>query len=127
MINKTTRIMIADEEHPQRLRLERDFNHHGYYAIAPVCSLAEMLRLLEYGEAGFDIVLINAALSAGHRFDLSAFCLDHPLIHTALIYDLPEYRWLEFANHTDPRIFLSTLALPAGWPIKQLINNQVAR
>lgn len=123
MINKALRIMIADEQHFQRLSLERDFNHLGYYGIAPVSSLEEMLRLLEYGDTVFDLVLISASLSASSRFNLSGFCQDHPLIHTAFIYGLPECRWLEFGAPPHERVFLSTLALPEGMPIKRLISS----
>ncbi|AZP71805.1 hypothetical protein EJJ20_20640 [Pseudomonas poae] len=64
MINKRLRIMIVDPAHPERLRLERDFNRQGYYAIAPVSSLDEMSALLEYGDLRFDLVVINADLVA---------------------------------------------------------------
>ena len=48
MTNKALRIMIADPQHFQRLRLERNFNREGYYGIAPVSNLEDMLVLLEY-------------------------------------------------------------------------------
>ncbi|HCT05215.1 MULTISPECIES: hypothetical protein [unclassified Pseudomonas] len=90
MINKALRIMIADPQHHQRLRLEQDFNRQGYYAIAPVSSLDEMLTLLDYGGLGFDLVLVNASLAASERFDLSAYCLEHPRVGQALIYAVPQ-------------------------------------
>ena len=89
MINKALRIMIADPEHAQRLRLERDFNRQGYYAIAPVPSLEDLLNLVEYGDRGFDLVLINGSLVSSEGFNLHDFCLDHPLMGQAFIYDLP--------------------------------------
>ena len=100
MTNKALRIMIADPQHFQRLRLERDFNYQGYYAIAPVSSLEEMLNLLEYGDSVFDLVMINASLATSFRFNLLAFCMDHPLIRQAFIYDVPERRiWLSPRRH----------------------------
>ncbi|NVZ54066.1 hypothetical protein HX792_27320 [Pseudomonas sp. B6002] len=90
MINKALRIMIADPQHHQRLRLEQDFNRQGYYAIAPVSSLDEMLTLLDYGGMGFDLVLVNASLGVSERFDLSAYCLEHPRVGQALIYAVPQ-------------------------------------
>lgn len=89
MINKALRIMIADPEHLQRLRLERDFNRQGYYAVAPVSSLQDMLNLLEFGDRGFDLVLINASLAGTDGFNLYDFCLDHSLMGQAFVYDLP--------------------------------------
>lgn len=67
MINKKLRIMIVDPQHHERLRLERDFNRQGYYAIAPVSSLDEMRTLLEYGDLRFDMVVINPDLAATLR------------------------------------------------------------
>jgi hypothetical protein len=89
MINKRLRIMIADPQHHQRLRLERDFNRQGYYAIAPVSSLDEMLTLLACGGVGFDLVVVNASLGTNERFDLSTFCLHSPQVGQAVIYALP--------------------------------------
>lgn len=90
MINKGLRVMIADTQHERRLRLERDFNHQGYYAIAPVSSLDELTTLLGCGDRAFDLVLINANLGREVGFNLKAFCQDHPLIRQALIYQVPE-------------------------------------
>ncbi|MBD9588588.1 chemotaxis protein CheY [Pseudomonas sp. PDM03] len=86
MPNKALRILIADEQHFQRMRIERLFNRLDYYRVAPVQSLAELLTLIEYGGVSFDLVVINAALSDG-ALDLRDFFLDHPQVHHALIYD----------------------------------------
>ncbi|PQZ91460.1 MULTISPECIES: hypothetical protein [Pseudomonas] len=67
MIKKNLRIMIVDPRHHERLRLERDFNRQGYYAIAPVSSLDEMRALLDYGNLRFDLVVINPDLAATMR------------------------------------------------------------
>jgi hypothetical protein len=122
MINKALRIMIADPQHFQRLRLERDFNREGYYCIAPVSSLEEMLTLLEYGDTAFDLVLINASLTLDVRFNLLAFCLDHLLIRQAFIYDVPEHRLVRLGAKVKARIVFSSIQLPEGVPIKQLIH-----
>lgn len=87
MINKAMRIMIADPEHAQRLRLERDFNRQGYYAIAPVSSLEDVLTLLEYGGRGFDLVVINASLVWTESGNLHEFCVGHPLMRQVRVYD----------------------------------------
>ncbi|MCO8309081.1 response regulator [Pseudomonas mandelii] len=85
MINKALRILIADEQHFYRMKTERLFNQLGYYRVAPVQSLAEMLTLVEYGCEPFDLVVINASL-AGGALDLSAFFLDNRQVRHALIY-----------------------------------------
>lgn len=88
MINKGLRIMIADPEHIQRLRLERDFNRQGYYAIAPVSSLDDMFTLLNYGGRGFDLVLINASLGVNAGVDLHSLCLEHSVRVQICVYNL---------------------------------------
>ncbi|MBB2885162.1 CheY-like chemotaxis protein [Pseudomonas umsongensis] len=84
--NKALRILIADEQHFHRLKTERLFNQLGYYRVAPVQSLAEMLNLVEYGCEPFDLVVINASLADG-ALDLPGFFLDNGQVHHALIYD----------------------------------------
>lgn len=55
MTNKALRILIADEQHFHRLKTERLFNQLGYYRVAPVHSLVQMLTLVEYGCEPFDL------------------------------------------------------------------------
>ena len=86
MINKNLRILIADEQHFHRLKTERLFNQLGYYRVAPVQSLVEMLTLVEYGCEPFDLVVINASLADG-ALNLLGFFLDNGQVHHALIYD----------------------------------------
>jgi hypothetical protein len=127
MIYKALRIMIADPEHSQRLRLERDFNCQGYYAIAPVSSLKEMLTLLEYGNAVFDLVVVNASLAVDARFDLLAFCLDNPSIGRAIIYDVPERRLVRLNTEINGRMAISSVQLPEGVPFRHLLHKMDPR
>jgi CheY-like chemotaxis protein len=86
LLNKSLRILIADEQHFNRLRIERSFNQLGYFRVAPVQSLEELLTLVEYSSEAFDLLVINAAL-AGGKLDLADFCRDNPQVDRALIYD----------------------------------------
>ncbi|KAA0959594.1 response regulator [Pseudomonas sp. ANT_H12B] len=86
MSNKALRILIADEQHFHRMKVERLFNQIGYYRIAPVHSLEELLTLVDYGCEPFDLVVINASLGAG-ALDLLDFFLDNRQVHRALIYN----------------------------------------
>lgn len=86
MSNKALRILIADEQHFHRMRVERLFNQLGYYGVAPVNSIEELLTLVDYGSAPFDLVVINAALGAG-ALDLLDFFLDNQQVRHALIYN----------------------------------------
>lgn len=86
MPNKALRILIADEQHFQRMKLERLFNQLGYYCVGPAQSLEELLTLIEYSDTPFDVVVINASLSGG-VLNLGHMCLDNPQVRHALIYD----------------------------------------
>lgn len=72
MINKALRILIADSQHFHRMKIERLFNGLEYFRVAPVQSLFELLTLVDYGCAPFDVVVINAELAAG-SLDLQGF------------------------------------------------------
>lgn len=86
MSNKALRILIVDEQHLQRMKIERLFNQLSYYRVAPVQSLSELLNLVEYGCEPFDLVVINASLANG-TLDLLDFFRDNPQVRHAFIYD----------------------------------------
>ncbi|EJM75498.1 hypothetical protein [Pseudomonas sp. GM55] len=86
MPNKSLRILIADTQHFNRLRIERLFNQLGYFRVAPVQSLDELLPLVEYGCAPLDLVLVNGAMANG-ALDLFNFLADNPQVHHALIFN----------------------------------------
>jgi CheY-like chemotaxis protein len=84
--NKSLRILIADEQHFNRLIIERWFNQLGYYRVAPVQSPGELLTLVEYASEPFDLLVINAAFADG-KLDLPDFCVDNRQLDHVLIYD----------------------------------------
>ena len=86
MPNKSLRILIADTQHFNRLRIERLFNQLGYFRVAPVQSLDELLPLVEYGCAPLDLVLVNGAMANG-ALDLFNFLADNPQVHHALVFN----------------------------------------
>lgn len=86
MIHKSSRILIADEQHFFRLRIERTLNQLGLHRIAPVQSMMELLRLVEYADEPFDALIINEKFCIQNSFDPLAYCLDNPQIRAALIY-----------------------------------------
>lgn len=92
MSNKTLRILIADEQHFHRMKIERVLNQLGYFRIAPVHCVEELLTLVEYGCEPFDLVMISASLTAAVDFDLPAFCGDNQQIRHGFIYDDPQAR-----------------------------------
>lgn len=87
MPNKALRILIADEQHFHRMKIERGLNQLGYFRIAPVHSLEELLTVVEYGCEPFDLVILNANLATGGGLDPQGLCQDNLQIRHALIYD----------------------------------------
>ncbi|MFW0756704.1 response regulator [Pseudomonas sp. H11T01] len=87
MLNKTLRILIADEQYFHRMKIERMLNQLGYFRIAPAQCVEELLTLVEYGSEPFDLVMISASLTAGVDLDLLAFCGGNQQIHHGFIYD----------------------------------------
>lgn len=120
MPNKALRILIADEQHFQRMRIERLFNRLDYYRVAPVQDLTELLTLVEYGSEPFDLVVINASL-AGEELDLPDFFLDNPQVHHALIYDGEQMKWPTSPACKRQKVQVSLAALPDLACIQQLM------
>lgn len=87
MPNKALRILIADEQHFHRMKIERGLNQLGYYRIAPVHALEELLTVVEYGCEPFDLVILSASLATACGLDPLGLCQDNLQIRHALIYD----------------------------------------
>lgn len=86
MPNKSLRVLIADAQHFNRLRIERLLNQLGYFRVAPVQSLDELLPLVEYGCEPLDLVLVNGAMANG-ALDLFNFLADNPQVRHALVFN----------------------------------------
>ncbi|OPG69015.1 chemotaxis protein CheY [Pseudomonas ogarae] len=86
MPNKALRILIADPHHAHRIVLERLFNQQGYFRIAPVSHVQELLTLVEYGSEPFDLIVVNAGLASG-ALDLHDFVIYNPQVRHGMIYN----------------------------------------
>lgn len=111
MSNKALRILIADELHFHRMKVERLFNQLDYYRIAPVHSLEELLTLVEYSGEPFDLVVINASLASG-ALNLFDFFLDNQQVHHALIYDGQQAQLPPVPACVQQRVEVSHAMLP---------------
>ncbi|WP_248752063.1 chemotaxis protein CheY [Pseudomonas sp. MWU15-20650] len=80
MPNKALTILIADEQHLQRLYIEKMLNQLGYHRIVPVQTLEEVQILTAIPAEPFDVLIINAGLvvHAGGP---------QPQAHHVLVYD----------------------------------------
>ncbi|WP_433736243.1 response regulator [Pseudomonas putida] len=111
MSNKSLRILIADEQHFNRLRIERWFNQLDYYRIAPVQSLDELLAWVDYASEPFDLLVINAAFT-GNRLNLLDYCLDHHQLNRVLIYDGQQARLPLIPACEQKKVQVSHAVLP---------------
>lgn len=122
MSNKALRILIADPQHFHRMKIERLFNALGYYRVAPVQTLGELLTLVDYGCEPFDVLVINAELAAG-SLDLLGFLLDNPQVRHALIYNEQSAPLQALAGFAEENALIS----PTPLPNSQLIGQVMAR
>lgn len=80
MSNKALTILIADEQHLQRLYIEKMLNQLGYHRIVPVQTFEEVQILTAIPAEPFDVLIINAGLAVDD-------CELQPQAHHVLIYD----------------------------------------
>ncbi|MHC8318558.1 PleD family two-component system response regulator [Pseudomonas sp. LB3P31] len=120
MSNKALRILIADEQHFQRMRIERLFNQLNYYRVAPVHSLEELQTLVDYGCEPFDLVVINASM-AGEALDLLDFFRDNAQVRHAFIYDAQHAKLPSIPACEQQKIQVSHSALPDLASIQRLM------
>ncbi|MFY0728158.1 chemotaxis protein CheY [Pseudomonas sp. NFX15] len=117
MSNKSLRILIADAQHFNRLRIERLFNLLGYFRVAPVHSLEELLRLVEYGSQPLDLVVVNGAL-AGGSVNLRCFFADNVQVRQAFIFNAQQ----STSSGVGGKVQVSQTVLPDLVAISQLIS-----
>ncbi|BBN56246.1 hypothetical protein TRE132_43710 [Pseudomonas chlororaphis subsp. aurantiaca] len=112
MPNKTLRILIADEQHFHRMKIERVLNQLGYYRIAPMYRLIEVLNVVEYGSEPMDLLIINASLGLQARLDIVAFCMDNPQIRHVLVYDSELLGVPSIPLGPQRKMYISSLSVP---------------
>jgi len=80
MPNKALTILIADEQHLQRLYIEKMLNRLGYYRIVPVQTFEEVRILTAIPAEPFDVLIIHAGLMA-QAYD------PQPQVRHVLVYE----------------------------------------
>ncbi len=83
MPNTSLTILIADEQHLQRLHIEKMLNRLGYHRIVPVQTFEEVQILTAIPAEPFDVLIINAGLTL-------PTCGVQPQVRHVLVYDLLE-------------------------------------
>ena len=117
MLNKALRILIADEQHFHRMHIERMLNQLGYFRIAAVHCVEELLTLVEYSSEPFDLVMISMSLTVD--LDLLAFCGDNPQIRHGFIYNDPQAR---LAPNQGRKVQISHARMPDLELVRQLME-----
>ncbi|OLF52987.1 hypothetical protein [Pseudomonas chlororaphis] len=112
MLNKTLRILIADEQHFHRMKIERVLNQLGYYRIAPMYQLVEVLSVVEYGSEPLDLVIVNAAFGRQAQLDMLDFCLDNPQVRHGLIYGVEPRCLPSIPVGRQRKLYFSSQPLP---------------
>ncbi|CAM3359397.1 hypothetical protein [Pseudomonas fluorescens] len=87
MIDKTLRILIADEHHSQLLHIEKLLNGLGYFRVAPVRTFDELVQLTSTPNELFNLVIVNKALALPYGVDIAEFCRTQTQIQHALFYE----------------------------------------
>jgi len=80
MPNKALTLLVADEQHLQRLYIEKMLNQLGYHRIVPVQTFEEVQILTAIPAEPFDVLIINAGL-------LVDTCEPQPQARHVLVYD----------------------------------------
>lgn len=122
MQTKTFRILIADEQHFHRMRIERLFNQLGYYRIAPVGGLDELFTLVEYASEPFDLVLVNGSMTLA-SMDLPGFFLHNAQVRHAYIYDSAHAHLAAIPAGAQHKVETTRSALPDLRAIEQLMSS----
>lgn len=122
MINKTLRILIADEQHSQLLHIEKQLNGLGYYRIAPVRTFDELVQLTSTPNELFNLVIVNKALALPYGVDIAEFCRTRPQIQHALFYE-NQTKTLELTlERREPFVHASLADVPDSGSLNLLMN-----
>ena len=86
MPTKSLRILIADTDPDQALKMERALNALGYYRIAPLYNPEALVSLKAAQTNEYDVLLISQAMAGGDNADGAAFRKDNSHFRHVLIY-----------------------------------------
>ncbi|MFP0195018.1 response regulator [Pseudomonas sp. PHC1] len=119
MPNKDLRFLIADVQHFYRLKIERALNQLGYYRIAPMQSLKELLSVIDAGSEPVDLLIVNASIAESEKFDLLSFVAGNSQVRYTLIYG-DEHPTAE--RSSSPRtVQLTSMPLPDMSTLNQVM------
>lgn len=86
MPTKSLRILIADADLDQALKVERALNHAGYFRVAPLCRLEALTGLSDAQVDEFDLLLISQEMAGGASVDAHEYHRDNAQFRHIRIY-----------------------------------------
>ena len=86
MPTKSLRILIADAERTEALKIEKALNGLGYYRIAPLERVEALLGLCDAEVDAFDVLLISQDLANAAGLDQEQLRRDHSQFRHVYIY-----------------------------------------
>ena len=86
MPTKTLRILIADADPVQALKVERALNHAGYFRVAPLQCLEALTGLGSAQPDEFDLLLINQKMVGGASVDADEYHEDNAQFRHVRVY-----------------------------------------
>lgn len=122
MPNKELRILIADEQHFQRVSVEKMLNHLGYHRIAPVESFEEVCTLTASPGEPFDLLIANSSLAATAGVDFIEFCRASGQVYHSLIYDVGSAQFPDVSVSSYEGVHRSLARFPDIQSIKSLMG-----
>lgn len=109
MPTKTLRILIADDDPVQALKMERALNFLGYYRIAPLYNPEALVSLRAARTNEYDVLLISQKMAGGGIADEAQFHKENSQFRHVLIYTDAE----SFSNQLATRMsMLDSTPLP---------------
>lgn len=133
MQNRSIRILIADLQNKNQVKLKRLVNFFGYSRTASASSFRELLTMTNYScepFENFDVLLLNEELAYAAGVDARQFCYGNSQIRHALIYGLKSKNTLlsSLCAPAPHQVFWApSLTANALYQFMSLIDNSLAK
>ncbi|MFJ2550206.1 response regulator [Pseudomonas sp. NPDC087612] len=121
MPNKELRFLIADGQHFYRLKIERALNQLGYYRVAPMQHLSEVISVVDACCEPIDLLVINASIAKSENFDLLSLLTNKPQVRYALIYGGEHASAKKVSHSTLKTVQVISTSLPDMSTLSQLM------
>lgn len=123
MADPRLRILLVDQVLPRRLSIEKALNTLGYWRIAPVSSLEEMLNIIERAVMPFELLVINEAVLYESGINLQQLIHDYPVIKNSLAYKDEELPVLLACAPLSKKINFLASTVPTTNSLRQVMGH----